>query len=568
MRARLTRAVVLLGLAVAMGAAANGNNATQAQPTPPQVILISPTLCFLGTDSFDWNGDTLVSGQDGVIALSACMAQLGDEGYMRSLVRVLSGDPDNPTPGEFQIIDREAQQLHDTDGALWAVAFVHDDTPMQFSADEGQFSFTGTSTMTCGPLPMPGYDFEEEDCDDDGDRGDGVVAVKLTAAGGVDRGLAELTVEQGGQLAISPFLVVGEPSDIQVTTAEPTITAGAPDCPEDSDFNEALPNPYQTLLAAKIVDDDGTELTGAIAIWESNDEAKADVASWGSFSQESTFGIRALAVLCGESVGGNVELTARISTGIEMGPALDPAATAASDTTQVFVASTDTDTDSDSLMDSEDNCPLLNNPDQFNSDDGRRPNGSQIPGAWASNPAQDPLGDACDSDNDNDSLPDSNESDASCPFRLNGDSDLDGAVDGYEMANVKDPCSEVSKPACSSSTDTDGDGFADCVEHMGYNTCAFAGDTVPGWSACVSPTDSDNDGCADWVEIVDVNGNRSADILDVLFVAKRAFSLIPVSDSDPVLDIDKNGAFTVLDALVAAKNSTLVKAHSPCASEG
>ena len=316
----------------------------------------------MGTVSFDWDCDTVVDGQDAMIALSACLGYLTDESEMRSLVGVLSGDPDNPAPSTFQTIDREAQQLHDTDGGLWAVAFVHDDSPVQFSADEGQFSFTGTATATCGPLWMPGYDFEEEDCDDDGVRGDGVVAVKLTAAGGTDRGPAELTVEQGGQLAISPFLVVGEPSSIQVVAAEPTITAGAPDCPEDSDFNEALPNPYQTLLVAKITDDEGTELTGAITIWVSNDETKADVASWSSLSQVSTFGIRAAAVLCGNSAGGNVELTARISTVVDIGLTLDPAATVASSTTQVFVASPDTDSDSDSLMDSEDNCPLVSNP--------------------------------------------------------------------------------------------------------------------------------------------------------------------------------------------------------------
>ena len=189
MRARLTRAVVLLGLAVAMGATANGGNATKAQSSPPDIILISPVLCFLDTASLDWNVDTVGrwTGQDGCIE-RMYESGLSNEGYMRSLVRVLSGDPDSPTPGGFEAIDREAQQLHDTDGGLWALAFVHDDSPVQFSADEGQFSFTGTSVATCGPLPMPGYDFEEEDCDDDDERGDGVVAVKLTAAGGTDRG--------------------------------------------------------------------------------------------------------------------------------------------------------------------------------------------------------------------------------------------------------------------------------------------------------------------------------------------------------------------------------------------
>ncbi len=41
----------------------------------------------------------------------------------------------------------------------------------------------------------------------------------------------------------------------------------------------------------------------------------------------------------------------------------------------------------------------------------------------------------------------------------------------------------------------------------------------------------------------------------------------PSPGSDVVLDIDKNGAVTILDALVAAKNSSLVKSN-PCTSEG
>ncbi len=98
--------------------------------------------------------------------------------------------------------------------------------------------------------------------------------------------------------------------------------------------------------------------------------------------------------------------------------------------------------------------------------------------------------------------------------------------------------------------------IVDAVEAMGYNTA-------------LSRKDTDGDGCEDWIEIVDVNGNRSANILDVLFVAKRALAaLTRRPPSDRVLDIDKNGAVTILDALVAAKNSSLVKSQSPCTSEG
>ena len=35
-----------------------------------------------------------------------------------------------------------------------------------------------------------------------------------------------------------------------------------------------------------------------------------------------------------------------------------------------------------------------------------------------------------------------------------------------------------------------------------------------------------------------------------------------------MLDMDKNGVVNLLDGLLAAKNSNLVRSHSPCAPEG
>jgi C1A family cysteine protease len=227
------------------------------------------------------------------------------------------------------------------------------------------------------------------------------------------------------------------------------------------------------------------------------------------------------------------------------------------------------DTDSDGVPDDDDNCPLVPNPDQTNTDSQRRDNGPQIPGDWASNPSQDKLGDACDPDDDNDGLPDSQEFDDHCPYRLIADSDDDTVVDGYEVANGYDPCSAASKPGCTSSpdSDSDGDGFTDCVEHSGYNTCAFAGDTTPGYTTCADPTDSDGDGCADWIEIVDMNGSRQANIVDVMRVAKRAQGQTPPSDSDYVFDINKNGVVNTVDVLLAVRNSNLLRPHSACLPE-
>ncbi len=271
--------------------------------------------------------------------------------------------------------------------------------------------------------------------------------------------------------------------------------------------------------------------------------------------------------------------------------------------------------ESGEAVNADDNCPVTYNPTQANNDGKRRDNGSVVPGSWASNPNQDKAGDACDSDDDNDAALDTAEALAPVTDPLNPDGDGDGCVDGWESMRGTDPNSAASKcPASLNANlqkyvkgchinlpgpdggsfingysgslwlemDADGDGLVcqtgstitdtdsddgtgslttppveivDAVEAMGYNTA-------------VSRKDTDGDGCEDWIEIVDVNGNRSAELLDVLFVAKRALGVDPAPGSDKVLDIDKNGAVTILDALVAAKNSSLVKSHSPCASEG
>jgi hypothetical protein len=91
---------------------------------------------------------------------------------------------------------------------------------------------------------------------------------------------------------------------------------------------------------------------------------------------------------------------------------------------------------------------------------------------------------------------------------------------------------------------------------------------IKGYNLNPASKDTDGDGCADWIEIVDVNGDRTSNILDVFWVAKRAFGTYPASTSDAVLDIDKNGTINIGDILLAGKNSALVKSHSVCPSEG
>jgi len=245
---------------------------------------------------------------------------------------------------------------------------------------------------------------------------------------------------------------------------------------------------------------------------------------------------------CNPALGVSVPCEGAAVTGV-LAPTPTPTATPTGPTpTPTATPTPNIDTDGDTVLDHMDNCPLVYNPDQTNTDGQRRPNGPQIPGEWASNPSQDKLGDACDPDADNDALPDSQEFDDHCPYRLVADSDGDGALDGFEVANGFDPCNAASKPTWTGGSDSDGDSLLDGTERGGYNTCAFTGDTTPGWATCAVPQDSDGDSCADTLEALDLNGDRFVDSGDRGLLNKRVAGKIaadPVSDS--IFDLNKDG---------------------------
>jgi hypothetical protein len=225
------------------------------------------------------------------------------------------------------------------------------------------------------------------------------------------------------------------------------------------------------------------------------------------------------------------------------------------------------DIDGDGVPDSEDNCPSVANPDQLNTDSACIPNGADITGSCRANPDKDALGDACDSDRDNDG-PDANDglyTDAeeavgcgSGPTDpLKKDTDGDRAIDGYECKMGTDPNNPADRPYCAGSTDTDGDGIFDCVEEMGYGTSPFSTDT--------DGDSSGNDGCQDDKQIVDVNGDGQANVLDVFAVARIALTSGPFDPvSQAAADIDRDGVNTILDVMVAALNSNLVESHAAC----
>jgi len=303
-----------------------------AEAKPTKVVTISWILCFTLTTELDWDGDTNVDAADSTTGFFACQG-LNEETTFRNMIRTLGGDEDDPKPEDLTTappgstpLDSEGGQMHEKDGSLWVVAFVSNDNPVSFYADEGVFTKSGRSDLACGPLPSLDYDYEEEDCDNDGVKGDGVVTVKLEPQG-ADRGPATLSVRQDALEMESEYVVTGEPWNIEFTVMKPAIQTGAAKCDlfkTTAAFMAILGAPAKTPVTAKVTDSDGTLLTYAQVAFESDDPDMADFAKPLTPSLSSALGVLAPNVLCGKEDTGTVTIRATISEGVKEGIITNP----------------------------------------------------------------------------------------------------------------------------------------------------------------------------------------------------------------------------------------------------
>jgi hypothetical protein len=206
-----------------------------------------------------------------------------------------------------------------------------------------------------------------------------------------------------------------------------------------------------------------------------------------------------------------------------------------------------------------DNCPTVNNGAQTNTDAAFEPNGTNVPGDDATIGNSDILGDACDPDDDNDTLSDAAElsppvcaSATAATSSTERDSDGDHLADSWECANGSDPSNASSKfVGTGAGVDADLDRIPDLYENRGYNTSSGSADT-------------DGDGCSDSVEVGSVDGNRAVTDADRLAVARRVFGIYgPQPDQDYVLDLGKNGVVDETDRLLVTR-LILVYAIPPC----
>jgi hypothetical protein len=278
-------------------------------------------------------------------------------------------------------------------------------------------------------------------------------------------------------------------------------------------------------------------------------------------------------------------------------------------------------------VNADDNCPTKPNPGQENNDGQRLANGAGISGSYSSNPNQDTLGDACDTDDDNDAMSDVAElkymsQGGTCTLNpVDSDYDNDHCVDGNEIQMGKNACTanprlssldlgqtrlfrggginvptnteyggawaaqndldntdqreknadadySGSPPSAANSVNSKGDGGADADNDDGSNgNPAEIADIVEvcGFNTGPSKVDSDGDGCPDWVEIADVNGDRQANITDVYVVAGMCVGGKPAVEPDrTIVDLNKDTQLNITDVYLEAKNSSLVRSGASC----
>ena len=228
------------------------------------------------------------------------------------------------------------------------------------------------------------------------------------------------------------------------------------------------------------------------------------------------------------------------------------------------------DVDCDGVLDGEDNCPMVYNPDQANTPLGPIDNGPVIAGDDTTNPYEDRVGDACDDDADNDWLNDADEATHGTDPN-NRDMDGDRVLDGAEVMLGSNPNDPNSGPVLYPPNDSDGDGIpADVEAAFGSsdNNKDSDGDgindaiEINGWGTSPVLRDSDGDICDDNIEIPDVNGDGLVNVGDLLIIAQRAgrvrdddFEPDPPWNFSPAFDVNKDGYINVGDHLLVARQS-------------
>lgn len=307
---------IALALAISLAALLGGlpglRTGEQVGARPTDLLALSPSIC-------------LALLMDDTIPLD-CYTMYGSWS-LQKVARLVNPDSAPPfEPDDFAAIDLEANQIHNEDGQLFILAFVNDDGAVTFKTTAGMFDRTSR-------WDDQGYewvcDTEDEDCDGDGVRGDGVVVAWLwpcesgnpvarTCPERSKPGPGTITVQQGSRVMTLDFTVVGEPHDVELAVLENTIQTGldADSCPQETTakgFAEAIGLPEKTVILARVLDSEGTAVTGAFIDWKTDGQRRGITAEPVTPTLDLGYlGLGTANVLCGSDETGALTVTGTV----------------------------------------------------------------------------------------------------------------------------------------------------------------------------------------------------------------------------------------------------------------
>jgi glucose/arabinose dehydrogenase len=227
------------------------------------------------------------------------------------------------------------------------------------------------------------------------------------------------------------------------------------------------------------------------------------------------------------------------------------------------------DGDGDGTVDPDDNCVSIPNPGQENSD------GTidlSPPKAYddVTRANSDVFGDACDADDDNDGIADTDEgvfpapgcgaATAATSVTL-ADTDGDRAYDRAECVLGYDPANAASVPPPSIAPDADNDGLPNGVEATlgsNANNADTDGDALRDglefrhYNTLTTASNTDGDVCGDAREVASINADTSVNVIDLSQVAS---TFGPAGSPNYLVNMDtnKDGTVNVLDLSFVAQ---------------
>lgn len=209
-----------------------------------------------------------------------------------------------------------------------------------------------------------------------------------------------------------------------------------------------------------------------------------------------------------------------------------------------------------------DNCPLVDNDFQDNSDSGPIPTGHPT-GDDLTRPNADPWGDACDLDRDNDRLDNPAEvvgCNGSGPLAvLSPDSDGDRYLDGFECLAGSNPASGASRPP-RAPDDADRDGLdasfeivfgTDPGDSDSDDDGVLDGSEARYWGTDPLIADTDGDNCRDGAEAASVNRDWTVNSIDLGLIASNS-TLIQLAYKI-AYDVNRDGQINAIDLGLAAR---------------